>query len=335
MTSATARYAVALEQPVSRRSRTTISGIRTGSPIGPSSPTITLTSSGVGRFTPTSSPASLLFHVDRACQLNRLAQHRASGLRSRPSDLLTGRPCLRISGKGRPALFAEPPRGVDSHAHTGAFHRHSTRRARLRSANGSVGTGTVKNRPEDCQATGCPLRPLFLVSLHAGLRWSEQSALQWQDVDLLSGTLTVARSKNGHQRTVPMNATVRSAFLDASLGRKSTDEPDERVFPMAYRTVARVFDRSVRAAQAALRDAGKDASLLEGYTWHCNRHTFASRLVMAGVDMLTVQKPGGWRTLSMVQRYEHLAPDPLRAAVERLTVTELGLGPSVDTPRIA
>jgi hypothetical protein len=24
----------------------------------------------------------------------------------------------------------------------------------------------------------------------------------------------------------------------------------------------------------ALRDAGKDASLLEGYTWHCNRHTF-------------------------------------------------------------
>ena len=57
---------------------------------------------------------------------------------------------------------------------------------------------------------------------------------------------------------------------------------------------------------------------------HCNRHTFASRLVMAGVDRLSVQKLGGWRTLSMVQRYAHLAPDHLRAAVERLTVAELG-----------
>jgi site-specific recombinase XerD len=107
---------------------------------------------------------------------------------------------------------------------------------------------------------------------------------------------------------------------------------------MAYRTAARMFDRSVKAAQAALRDAGKDASLLEGYTWHCNRHTFASRLVMAGVDLLSVQRLGGWRTLSMVQRYAHLAPDHLRAAVERLTVTELGVNldsaPQVDTTRI-
>jgi site-specific recombinase XerD len=173
------------------------------------------------------------------------------------------------------------------------------------------------------------LRPLFIVSVHTGLRWSEQSALRWQDVDVLSATLTVGRSKNGHQRTVPMNATVRAVFLDASLGRKSTDEPDERVFPMAYRTVARVFDRSVRAAQTALRDAGKDASLLEGYTWHCNRHTFASRLVMAGVDLLSVQKLGGWRTLSMVQRYAHLAPDHLRAAIERLSVPQLG--PNLDS----
>jgi len=60
---------------------------------------------------------------------------------------------------------------------------------------------------------------------------------------------------------------------------------------------------------------------------------------MAGVDLLSVQKLGGWRTLSMVQRYAHLAPDHLRAAVERLTVTELGLNldstPSGTIPRTA
>ena len=95
----------------------------------------------------------------------------------------------------------------------------------------------------------------------------------WQDVDVLSATLTVARSKNGHQRTVPMNGTVRSVFLDASLNRKRTD-----------------------------------------------------------------QRLGGWRTLSMVQRYAHLAPDHLRAAVERLTVAELGVNldstPSPDSTRV-
>ncbi len=49
---------------------------------------------------------------------------------------------------------------------------------------------------------------------------------------------------------------------------------------------------------------------LDGVTWHALRHTFASRLVAAGVDLRTVQELGGWRTLSMVQRYAHLSPGP-------------------------
>ena len=53
--------------------------------------------------------------------------------------------------------------------------------------------------------------------------------------------------------------------------------------------------------------------------WRAVRHTFASRLVMAGVGLLTVKELGGWRTLAMVQRCAHLAPGHLHAAVERLT----------------
>jgi len=55
-----------------------------------------------------------------------------------------------------------------------------------------------------------------------------------------------------------------------------------------------------------------------GAELHCNRHTFASRLAMAGVDLYTVQRLGGWQTFKMVQRYAHLAPEHLREAVERL-----------------
>jgi excisionase family DNA binding protein len=78
---------------------------------------------------------------------------------------------------------------------------------------------------------------------------------------------------------------------------------------------------AVRQAQTALRAVGRDANRLEGYTWHSNRHSFASRLVMAGVDLRTVQELGGWKTLGMVLRYSHLAPSHLQAAVERLVPT--------------
>jgi integrase len=172
------------------------------------------------------------------------------------------------------------------------------------------------------------LRPLFAVSVHTGLRWSEQAALEWRDVDMLAGVLGVGRSKNGYSRQVPMNSVARPVLVDLAIERPRTDDPKERVFAQAYRSVARAFERAVQRAREALSEAGKDASQLEGYTWHGNRHTFASRLVMAGVDPVTVQKLGGWRTLAMVQRYAHLAPGHLAEAVERL-VPATGLAPTV------
>jgi site-specific recombinase XerD len=168
------------------------------------------------------------------------------------------------------------------------------------------------------QALPEELRPLFTISLHTGLRWSEQVGLHWRDIDMLTGVIGVGRSKNGYGREVPMNSTVQTTLVEMATQRTRPNDPVEPVFAHAYRTVARAFGRAVSDAQTELRKAGKDASRLDGYTWHGNRHSFASRLVMAGVDLLTVQKLGGWRTLSMVQRYGHLAPDHLRAAVERL-----------------
>ena len=58
-----------------------------------------------------------------------------------------------------------------------------------------------------------------------------------------------------------------------------------------------------------------DASRLKSHTRHGNCHTLASPLVMAGVDLCTVQELGGWKSLKMVQRYAHLDPSHLHAAV--------------------
>ena len=60
---------------------------------------------------------------------------------------------------------------------------------------------------------------------------------------------------------------------------------------------------------------------VQNFTWHCLRHTFASRLVMAGVDIRTVAELLGHKTLAMTMRYAHLAPDHQLAAVEKLDTT--------------
>jgi integrase len=60
------------------------------------------------------------------------------------------------------------------------------------------------------------------------------------------------------------------------------------------------------------------AANIPDFRFHDLRHTFASRLAMAGVDLYTVQRAEGWKTQVMVQRYAHLSSDHMRAAVERL-----------------
>lgn len=181
------------------------------------------------------------------------------------------------------------------------------------------------------EALPAELRPLFTIAVHTGLRWSEQASLEWRDVDVLARSIGVGRAKNGYSRRMPMNSAVSSVLLDIGASRQRPNDPTEPVFTAAYRTVARMFTRAVERAQAALKDAGKDAGRLDGYTWHGNRHTFASRLVMSGVDPLTVKELGGWRTLAMVQRYAHLAPSHLQAAVERLVSGDFA-GPVASAP---
>jgi integrase len=57
---------------------------------------------------------------------------------------------------------------------------------------------------------------------------------------------------------------------------------------------------------------------IRDFSWHCLRHTFASRLVMAEVDLRTVQELLGYKSITITVRYSHLAPAHTPAAVERL-----------------
>src|SRR5262249_44439436 len=135
-----------------------------------------------------------------------------------------------------------------------------------------------------------PLRTMVLVGIHCGLRLkSEALTLRWADVDFGRRQLTVQSSyaKNGKSRAVEMNSLVRAAL--ERLSRRS-----ELVFAKPNGTPY----HAVRGFRAACRAAG-----LAKVVPHTLRHTFATRLIEAGVDLRTVQELGGWSNLAMLERY--------------------------------
>ena len=123
----------------------------------------------------------------------------------------------------------------------------------------------------------------------------------------------LTETKNGDPRVIPLNA-VALAALD-ELKNKKSPPGTEPIFPSA-----RTGD-SLQGSRGWFSTALDAAKVLD-YTWHCNRHTFASRLVMAGVDLRTVAELLGHRTLQMVMRYSHLAPEHQASAVDRLVPAE-------------
>ena len=73
----------------------------------------------------------------------------------------------------------------------------------------------------------------------------------------------------------------------------------------------------------ALEDACQAATVRYGrgigITFHSLRHTGASRMVEAGVDLRTVQEIGGWSSLRQLARYAHPTEDAKRRAVETVS----------------
>lgn len=152
-------------------------------------------------------------------------------------------------------------------------------------------------------------RPHFLLSLHTGMRMSEQYGLLWNQIDFERQQLHLLKTKNGDPRVIPLNSVAVDAL--GQLQGKDTRPGTSPVFPSV-----RTGD-SLQGSRGWFSTALDDAKVLD-YTWHCNRHTFASRLVMAGVDLRTVAELLGHRTLQMVMRYSHLAPEHQTSAVDRL-----------------
>ena len=152
-----------------------------------------------------------------------------------------------------------------------------------------------------------PLRTVIVVGIYAGLRvQSEALTLRKEDIDLRGRRLTVqaAHAKNGETKTVPISSELLGP-LEAQMARSE----GEHVF------VKRDLVTPLRSIRTAFETACRNAKLTD-VTPHVLRHTFASRLVMNGADLRTVQELGGWKSMGMVERYSHLSDRHKAEAVE-------------------
>jgi integrase len=146
------------------------------------------------------------------------------------------------------------------------------------------------------------LMPMTLLALNTGLRRGELTQLTWADVDLPRKVLSVRAgyAKSGRERHVQLNSEAI-----AVLKRWKKNRPgDGRLFGVA----------DIKKAWAALMARAG----LENFRFHDLRHDFASKLVMAGVDINTVRELLGHGDIKMTLRYAHLAPEHKAAAVEKL-----------------
>jgi hypothetical protein len=136
--------------------------------------------------------------------------------------------------------------------------------------------------------------PELEIVLNTGMRKSEQYGLNWADVNLVARRVTLRHTKNGSVRHIPLNRVSLQAFQD--LWDKSTGEG--RVFISTHGA------DPLQNPRYWWDSVVEEAGLLD-FHWHDLLHTFASRCIMAGVDLSTLQQLLGHKTLQMVVRYTH------------------------------
>ena len=152
------------------------------------------------------------------------------------------------------------------------------------------------------------LLPMILLSINTGLRQGELFNLKWENVNLENAMMTIegAYAKSGRTRHIPLNKEALNTL-------KSWREQTHTTGLSFINKNGLQFDNIKKSWATVLKGAN-----ISHFRWHDLRHHFASKLVMAGVDLNTVRELLGHSEISMTLRYAHLAPEHKKRAVELL-----------------
>lgn len=141
---------------------------------------------------------------------------------------------------------------------------------------------------------------LIEVLLDTGMRLSEALNMRYEDINFATGLISIWINKGDRPRSVPMTSRVRSI-----LSARSADNPIQP------------FKIKDHQAETAWRWVRKEMGLERDkeFVIHSTRHTCASRMVNAGVDLYVVKEVLGHSSIQVTEKYAHLAPHKLSDAV--------------------
>jgi integrase len=149
-----------------------------------------------------------------------------------------------------------------------------------------------------------PIADAMRLALVSGMRRGEIFGLQWPDVNLERGAVTIRNPKGGKTTSLPLNeSAIEIIKRQPKRGlHVFTDVDGHHLHNGAYRTLRRIREK-----------AGLPKSFRP---LHGLRHAFASRLASSGVDMYIIQKLLTHKSFAMTARYSHLRDEVLRNGAE-------------------
>lgn len=152
------------------------------------------------------------------------------------------------------------------------------------------------------------LKPLTILALHTGCRRGELFNLTWDAVDFRTRTITVhgMGAKSGQTRVIPLNAVAH----DTLKTWREQGSGQGLVFPGKD---GKRLDNISTSWEHLMQEAN-----VTNFRFHDLRHTFASRLVQNGVDLIVVKELLGHSDFKLTLRYAHLAAKQKADAVQRL-----------------
>ncbi|WP_295449106.1 site-specific integrase [uncultured Thiodictyon sp.] len=158
------------------------------------------------------------------------------------------------------------------------------------------------------------LADFIRLALHTGCRRDELLRLEWSRVNLDSRLLLLEaqHTKAARRRSVPLNATACRALASRIAFRLAHCPGSPWVF--AHEDGSRIA-----ACRRSFMSACRRAEITD-FRIHDLRHTCAAWLVSGGVPLTEVRDLLGHSTIGMTERYAHLAPERVRAAVAILDV---------------
>ena len=161
-------------------------------------------------------------------------------------------------------------------------------------------TGDEEQRLLDgCDTGQLPyLKTLLILAIETGMRRGELLGLRWSAISHNRRVITLAMTKNGSGREVPLSQRAFDALMD---WKSRADVDQSTVFPMTPGALEQAWRRLlIRSGIKALR-------------FHDLRHEGVSRLFERGLNMIEVSSISGHKELRMLKRYTHLSADDLVA----------------------